>query len=219
MTSTATATTTDASSGDWPGLDTPDTNPACYFDPDDVDDTDDWASETDWFKTHKQSYYRHLDHVSRGYVNGKFRNDPFYTFQANQHLTEAIASQFPMTSSERTRAVEWARRLDMQRLGYSRELVITSICAFLTHDTDRSDGRKCHPQTPIEEWPAGPRQLYESWSDRYQSLYSKVYGTVASRIRNWSASDDAATERMDRRSLGGYAPLELEGTEWDRGGI
>jgi hypothetical protein len=218
MTSTATATTPDASSGDWPSLDTPDTNAATYFDPDDVENTI-FASETDWFKTTRRSHYRHLDHVNRGYVNGKYRNDPFYTFQANQHLAEAIASQFPLTSSERNQAVEWTRRLDMQRLGYSREIVIGSICAFLTHDTDRSDGRKCHPQTPIEEWPIGCRRMYESWSDRDQSFYPKVYGTVASRIRNWSGDDEAATERMDQRSLEGYAPLELEREQWGRGGI
>lgn len=57
----ATAISTDKSNHPYAGLENADTNLASWFDPQDVDDTEDFESDSDWRKTHKQTFWKYLD--------------------------------------------------------------------------------------------------------------------------------------------------------------
>lgn len=198
MSPTATANETNTSSHPYAGLENADTNSASWFDFREVNGTEDFESESDWHKTHKQTFYRLLDQHNRGYRNGDRRNSPFYTYQSNLHLGQALSGTLGLTNRQRSKAENWFRLLDFQKLGHPAEISGICICARIVHESDQ-DKRKCHPQTPIENWPNEFRDMYRSLGKRYQGRYEKVYGQIDYRIRNWSFSDDKpASESMDR---------------------
>lgn len=191
-------TDSDASSHAYAGLEKPDTNPATWIDPQDVDDAEDFASPSDWRKTHKPTYYEYLDNLNRGYNNGVRRNKPFYTYQTNLHASQILSDKLGLTAGQKSQAETWFRVLDFEKLGHPAEVVGVSICARIVHETER-DRRECHPQTPIEKWPSEFREMYEPWGMDYTNRYEKVYGQVDHRIRNWSfENSEPASEQMDK---------------------
>lgn len=190
------ANSNDTSSHAYAGLEKADTNSASWFDFREIDATEDFDSESDWRKTHKRTYYQHLDHQNRGYANGVRRNKPFYTYQSNLHLSEALSSTLGLRPTQASKAKLWFRRLDFQKLGHPSEVSGFCICAWIVHETER-DQRKCHPQS-IEEWPAEFTDRYGSWSSNYQNRVPNAYGQVDHRIRNWSTLDNSpASKPMD----------------------
>lgn len=102
---TAPATSTDESTHSYAGLENVDTNYASWFDPDDVATTEDFQSESDWRKTHKRTYWKHLDTQHRGHKNGASRaNQPFQTYLSNRHLSQSLANALGLTESETSQA-------------------------------------------------------------------------------------------------------------------
>lgn len=195
---TAPATGTDGSTHSYAGLENVDTNYATWFDPDDVDITEKYQSESDWRKTHKQTYWKHLDSQHRGHKNGASRaNKPFQTYLSNRHLSQSLANSLNLTEPEKGQAEKWFRRFKFDRLGYDIRLSAFCVCLFLVKRDER-DERQSHPNARAN-WPSTFEDYYESLPAEQQRRLFKAYGRVAAKIRSWVVGEsEPATREMDR---------------------
>jgi len=194
----APANSTDESTHAYAGLTNVDTNHASWFKPEDVSPTEDFESESDWRKTHKQTYWKHLNTQHRGHKNGAGRaNKPFQTYLSNCHLSEALATTLCLTDSETTQAEVWFRRLQFDRLGYDIRLSAFCVCLYLVKEDER-DERQSHPNARAN-WPPEFRDYLGGLPPEQERRLYKAYGKVASKLRSWTVGEDEpASNEMDK---------------------
>lgn len=195
---TAPAGNTNESNHPYAGLEKANTNYASWFNPQDVSETEDFQSDSDWRKTHKRTYWKHLDTQHRGHKNGAGRaNKPFQTYLSNRHLSQSLATVLGLTKAEKSKTKKWFRLLKFDRLGYDIRLSAFCVCLYLVKD-DEFDERQAHPNTKTQ-WPPEFRDYYDSLPDEQRRLLSKAYGKVASEIRSWTiGEDEPANVEMDK---------------------
>ncbi|QGA84003.1 hypothetical protein [Halomicrobium sp. LC1Hm] len=194
----APATSTDESTHSYAGLENVDTNYASWFDPGDVNITENFQSESDWRKTHKRTYWKHLDSQHRGHKNGAGRaNKPFQTYLSNRHLSQSLANVLSLTKSEKGQAEKWFRRLNFDRFGYDIRLSTFCVCLYLVKEDER-DERQSHPNARVN-WPSTFQDYYENLPAEQQRRLFKAYGKVAAKLRSWTAGEnEPATREMDK---------------------
>lgn len=194
----APATSTDESTHSYAGLENVDTNYASWFDPGDVNITENFQSESDWRKTHKRTYWKHLNSQHRGHKNGAGRaNKPFQTYLSNRHLSQSLANVLSLTESEKGQAEKWFRRVKFDQLGYDIRLSAFCVCLYLVK-ADERDERQSHPNSRAN-WPSPFQNYYESLPTEQQRRLFKAYGKVAAKLRSWTAGEnEPATREMDK---------------------
>jgi len=196
---------------------TADTSPATYFDPSDVDQ-DYWLSKTDWFRTKKESYFRHLSELHQGkkVVTGRY-NTRYETHQMNKDLIEALSSQLNLTTSQRSKAKRRFLSFDLEEFGVNAKYVAYVLCQFIVHD-DPADDRQCHPSCDTADVPEVFIKVRNSIK-LYPALGDTLYGKIQHRfrdepvreppthdeygIRRLSSADHDSTERNSRVRGGG----------------
>lgn len=194
----APANSTDESLHAYAGLTDVDTNHASWFKPEEIKSTEDFESESDWRKTHKRTYWKHLNAQHRGLKNGAGRaNKPFQTYLSNRHLSEALANALGLTESETAQAETWFRRLKFDQLGYDIRLSAFCVCLYLVKEDER-DERQSHPNA-WANWPPEFRAYLDGLPPEQERRLDKAYGKVASRLRAWTVGEDEpASSEMDK---------------------
>ncbi|MFA1612017.1 hypothetical protein [Halobellus rubicundus] len=183
------------------GLENADTNYATWFDPRDVEQTEEFESDSDWRRTRKRLYWKHQDAQHRGYQNGKKRgNKRFQTYQSNQHLSRAFSNVLELTESEKIEAERWFRWLNFDKIGQDLRVVGFAVCMYIV-ECDERDERRGDPNSK-HEWPPEFLRYYETLPAELKRRFPKVYGKVSYRIRSWSiGEDEPASENMDKYEM------------------
>jgi hypothetical protein len=155
---------------------TADTSPATWFDPTEVSKTY-WESDSDWHRTKRESYYKHLAalHQGRKVAAGR-HNDRYYTYTMNRDLIRGLSSQLGLTEEQRHRAEQHFHQFNLNNWGVRAEWVAYALCQYIVHSDD-DDVRDCHPSSKNEDVPEAFGRVQNSirfHPDRMYSLYEKV---------------------------------------------
>lgn len=180
---------------------TANTSPATYFDWTEVPG-EYWESDSDWHRTKKESYYKHLAELNQGRkVSAGRYNDRYITYTVNEDLIEALSTQLNLTGGQQARATRWFLSLDLERLGLRAECVAFAVCQYTIHE-DESDARTCHPSCEADEVPDVFKRVRASLGIPGRKLDS-IYGKIQHKIRTGSLSGKTAHDEYGIRALSG----------------
>jgi len=175
---------------------TADTSPATYFKTDEIKG-EYWDSKTDWFRSKKEAYYKHLADLNQGKkVSAGRYNTQYETYMLNKDLIDALSSQLCLTQRQQSRAENLFLSLDLEKLGLQAESVAYVVCQYIVH-SDNDDKRQCHPSCDIDDIPREFIRVRDSIK-LHPSLMESLYGKLQHKFRNPSESK---TEHHDEYGI------------------
>jgi len=200
--------TANTDSHDYADLDKPDTNNATSIKWWKYPEDEYW--EADFPISNKQRYFEYLDRYNSGFRNGKWHNDEYETFLANNDLVDSLCDSLDLTTEERGQAKGLIHRMDLQREGIRVERMAYAVCAYAVHSST-TDERNCHPQTDRpEEFQRVKTQLGIT-NKQFESDYGKVQHRDQNVDDQSAEYDSRGVDRSpDRRWIGAKQMPEPE---------
>jgi hypothetical protein len=191
------------------GLSQPDTNNATWFNPKEKSVREYWGAD-DWWEvssafrfSKKQVWWNYLESLNQGTRNGKWTNNPYWTYRDNSDLVDNVADQIGTTAAQARRANRVYFHLHNQYItGIRKDATAVAVVVFVIED-DEGDERGLHPQSEDEHGEKVAESLAKQFS-LDAALIISTYGKVQHYLR---ISDDPSKpsnfdlRRMDRRGL------------------
>lgn len=211
------------------GLEQPDTNNATWFNPKEKALNTYWKEDDYWlepsaFRFQKQrDWWTYLEELNQGIRNGKWTNNPYWTYRDNRDLIDNVSEQIGATAKQGKKAKEAYFHLHNRYIsGVRKDATAVAVVAYII-ENDGADDRRFHPQVVLKDGEEVADYLATQFSIE-SSIIQNVYGKVQHYLRIEKPEPEPMgfdDRNMDRRGLyiGRTSQFNRPALEAEGGGI